>query len=217
MNESISNEVLLTGTVASELEFNHTIYGETFYNCNLKIPRLSGQADALPITISDRLLKFSPVQQGDRLAVIGQLRSYNKLVDGLSRLVLVTFVREIREEEEYVKHDMNKITLEGFLCKKPIFRATPFGREITDLLLAVNRGYNKSDYIPCIAWGRNARFASTFEVGDRIRLDGRVQSREYEKKDEEGNVTVKTAYEVSIARIELVDNTDNTDNTESTF
>jgi primosomal replication protein N len=149
------------------------------------------------VTVSERLLEQHPLCEGALVGVKGQLRSYNKLVDGRARLYLTIFAREMTEDTTAA----NEIELKGFVCKPPVFRVTPFGREITDLLIAVNRAYNKSDYIPCIVWGRNARYAAGFEVGDKVTMNGRVQSREYEKQLENGEVTVRTAYEVSIARL----------------
>lgn len=201
-----TNNVVLVGKVREELKFSHSIYGEGFYNTTLEIPRLSDVTDVLPITISERLLQNMELEEGVDLMISGQLRSYNKMVEGSNRLILTTFVREvdfiISEEEN---KNPNQIYLDGFICKKPSYRTTPFGREITDLLIAVNRPYNKSDYIPCIAWGRNARFAQGLEIGQRIKLWGRIQSREYQKKYPNGEVENKIAYEVSISKMESVE------------
>ena len=201
-----SNMVTLVGKIISEKEFSHEIYGEAFYTYTMEIPRLSEFCDNLPLTISERLLVDLDLKTGDVVKVEGQLRSYNKFVDGSNRLVLTIFVRDIidvysNEEEK----NPNQIYLDGYICKKPIYRETPFGREITDLLVAVNRAYNKSDYIPCISWGRNARFSSKLQIGDHIRIWGRIQSREYQKKYSEGNVVNKVAYEVSISKMEKVE------------
>ena len=194
--QDTTNSVSLAGRLKG-LELSHKIYGEAFYTFLLECARLSDKADMLPITISERLLEQHPLCDGALVSVKGQLRSYNKLVDGRARLYLTIFARELSEASATV----NEIELKGFVCKPPVFRVTPFGREITDMLIAVNRAYNKSDYIPCIVWGRNARYASVFEVGDKVTMSGRVQSREYEKQMENGDVTVRTAYEVSIARV----------------
>ena len=177
-----TNSVVLVGKIKEDLKFSHSIYGEGFYNTTVEIPRLSDVADVLPITISERLLQGIELIHGVDVMIEGQLRSYNKMVEGNNRLILTTFVRELdlTIPEEETKNP-NQIYLDGFICKKPSYRTTPFGREITDLLIAVNRPYNKSDYIPCIAWGRNARFAETLEIGQRIKLWGRIQSREYQK------------------------------------
>ncbi len=194
--QDTTNSVSVAGRL-SGLKLSHKIYGEAFYTFLLECARLSEKADQLPVTVSERLLEQYPLCDGAMVGVKGQLRSYNKLVDGRTRLYLTIFARELEENPT----SANEIELKGFVCKPPVFRVTPFGREITDLLIAVNRAYNKSDYIPCIVWGRNARYASGFTVGDKVSMNGRVQSRDYEKLLESGEVTVRTAYEVSIARL----------------
>ena len=180
-------------------------YGEGFYIYSIEIPRLSDVADRLPLTVSDRLLIEGGLKDGDIIKVEGQLRSYNKFIDNSNRLVLTIFAKHIVffEDRKEFKNP-NKIFLEGYICKPPVYRETPFGREITDLLIAVNRLYNKSDYIPTIAWGRNARFSSNLNVGDKIRIWGRIQSRQYQKRHLDGNVENKVAYEVSISKMERV-------------
>lgn len=209
-NYSQNNSLILVGKVTSEKEFSHEIYGESFYSFNLEIPRLSGTADMIPITISERLLTNFELEVGKEVVVEGQFRSYNTYEDTKSRLILTVFVKEIREknEEEEIKIP-NEVQLIGHICRKPIYRKTPFGREISDILLAVNRAYNKSDYIPCIAWGRNARFCADMETGTEIKIVGRVQSRAYEKKHEDGTVEAKTAYEVSVSSLELMEKEEN--------
>ncbi|MDI3529987.1 MAG: hypothetical protein PWQ23_1806 [Thermoanaerobacter sp.] len=202
-----NNVVVVVGKIFTDLEYSHELYGEEFFNFILEVPRLSETKDYLPVTISNRLFEGMNLQVGTRVKMEGQLRSYNRKSpeEGKNKLILTIFTRDIRvlSEDEVVKNP-NEIFLDGFICKKPVYRTTPFGREITDLLIAVNRPYNKSDYIPVIAWGRNARFSEKLEIGDRIRLWGRVQSREYQKKlgDE---VVTKVAYEVSITRMEVVE------------
>ena len=180
-----TNLVNLKGTIENNLQFSHEIFGEKFYTTKIKINRLSESYDVLPITISERLLEEVDLNENKLVKVTGQLRSYNKNIDNKNRLVLTIFVRDIKQEEEDNK-DPNSIFLDGYVCKEPIYRKTPLGREITDLLVAINRPYNKSDYIPSIVWGRNAKFAKNLNVGDRIQMWGRVQSREYEKKREDG-------------------------------
>ncbi len=199
-----TNKVYIEGKIASELEFSHEMYGEGFYSMKIEVPRLSEIADYLPVTVSERLIASMDMTLGKLVKVEGQLRSYNKYVDGGNRLILTVFVREIKEIEE-VSKSPNQIFLDGYVCKSPIYRTTPFGREITDLLIAVNRSYNKSDYIPAIAWGRNAKYSNTLEIGSHVKLWGRVQSREYEKKLGENNVIKKTAFEVSISKMESVE------------
>ncbi len=221
-----NNYLTLVGKVTGEKKLSHEIYGEKFYNFNISIPRLSGNADMIPITISERLMKPEDLTEGKNVLVKGQFRSYNSYENERNRLVLTVFAKDIieieeiveEEENEVVKKDnvTNEVILVGYICKKPIYRQTPFGREISDMLLAVNRAYNKSDYIPCIAWGRNARFCQSLDVGSQVKIIGRVQSRMYEKKFEDGTVQQRVAYEVSIGSLEIIDeneaiNTENTD------
>lgn len=212
-----TNVVTIVGKVVGEKEFSHEIYGEGFYIYTIEIPRLSDAVDQLPLTVSERLLVGLDLKDGDIVKVEGQLRSYNKFIDGSNRLVLTIFARDIVsfEEEKELKNP-NEIFLEGYICKAPVYRETPFGREITDLLIAVNRLYNKSDYIPTIAWGRNARFSSNLNVGDQIRIWGRIQSRQYQKKFSDGNVENKVAYEVSISKMEKVEENENKNEEEHT-
>ncbi|WP_373598955.1 single-stranded DNA-binding protein [Paraclostridium bifermentans] len=199
-----TNIVNLRGELEEELTFSHEIFGEKFYSTKIKIHRLSDTYDTLPITISERLLQEVNIKENNLVDVAGQLRSYNKNIDNRNKLVLTVFAREINVVNEETK-DPNSIFLDGYICKDPIYRKTPLGREITDLLVAINRPYNKSDYIPSIVWGRNAKFAKSLKVGDRIQMWGRVQSREYEKKLDNGDVQKRVAYEVSISKIKRLD------------
>lgn len=194
-----NNKVHLEGKILSLPRLSHQVFDENFYEIDLEVPRLSQSVDIIPVTISEKLLNENNFNVGKIIAVNGQFRSYNKQMDGKSKLVLTVFVRELVEP----KHDNNTNTIElvGFICKEPIYRTTPFKREICDVLVAVNRAYNKSDYLPCIAWGRNARFAKNLEVGEKISLLGRIQSREYEKKMENGESQTKVAYEISIIKL----------------
>lgn len=200
-NLMLNNKLYLEGRVASKLEFSHEMYGEGFYNFYLDVQRLSDAKDRLFVTVSERLITGMDLDVGKDIIVEGQLRSYNKFVDGSNRLILTVFTRNIQPCIEKSKNP-NQIFLDGFICKKPVYRTTPFGREISDMLLAVNRAYNKSDYIPTIAWGRNSRFCETLTVGDNIRIWGRLQSREYEKKVSDSEAIKKIAYEVSISKME---------------
>lgn len=202
-----NNKVLLIGKVVSETKFSHKVYGEGFYTFDLEVPRLSESADILPVTISERLLpSIGGSILGKVLEIEGQFRSYNQYEEGKNRLILTIFIFEVKEVGlSELSKNKNEINLNGFVCKTPIYRTTPFGREITDLLLAVNRSYHKSDYIPCITWGRNARFAQNLVTGDHIQISGRIQSRTYQKKLETGEVEIKTAYEVSISKMEQVE------------
>ena len=201
-----NNHLILMGKVASEKRYSHEIYGEKFYIFNLEVQRLSSTVDIIPITVSERLLTSVSLELGSELKVEGQFRSYNNYENEKNRLILTVFAKEIIpiSLEENNEEVSNEVILVGYICKKPIYRQTPFGREIADILLAVNRAYNKSDYIPCIAWGRNARFCENMEVGTEVRLTGRVQSRMYEKKHEDGTVEERVAYEVSVASLEIV-------------
>lgn len=203
-NINLNNEVVLRGTVASELNFSHEVYAEGFYSFLLDVPRLSDISDIINITVSERLIKDLNIKPGDVVTVNGQFRSYNNYSDQGSKLILTVFARDISVKDDTdSKQNPNHIFLNGFLCKKPVYRTTPFGREITDILVAVNRAYNKSDYIPCIAWGRNARFAGSLEVGENIKIWGRIQSREYQKRISEQDTITKTAYEISISKMEI--------------
>lgn len=201
-NASPTNRVTLTGRISSEPRYSHEIYGEAFYEFSLEVKRLSDMADTLPVVVSERLLLCCEVKVGKNVTVVGQLRSYNKLVEDKSRLMLNVFVRDIYDADR--ASTPNAIELHGFLCKPPVFRTTPFNREICDILLAVNRAYNKSDYIPAIAWGRNAGFAKYLSVGEEIEITGRLQSREYQKKISEEVLVTKVAYEVSISKIDVI-------------
>ncbi|MBQ7453408.1 MAG: single-stranded DNA-binding protein [Clostridia bacterium] len=196
-----NNIAIIKGEVQGEPTFSHSVLGEGFYNLTVKVSRLSCEADYIPVTISERLM--GDVTDGTEVAFSGQFRSYNKLVGDKSKLMLTMFVRERLDPKSC--EEINKITLTGYICKDPIYRTTPFGREISDLLIAVNRAYNKSDYLPCIAWGRNARFSMGLEVGEKVELIGRIQSRNYQKKLEDGAVETRTAYEISISSIGLAD------------
>ena len=213
-----NNYLTLVGKVTSDKKFSHEIYGERFFSFDLSIPRLSGNADIIPIVVSERLINDEMLSIDNKLLIKGQFRSYNSYENEKNKLILTVFAKDIEEveenqeveENEFAKKDMvtNEVVLIGFVCKKPIYRQTPFGREIADLLLAVNRAYNKSDYIPTIAWGRNARFCQNLEVGTQVKIIGRVQSRTYEKKYEDGTVETKVAYEVSICSLEIINEED---------
>ena len=212
---SENNHIIMVGKVTSDKRFSHEIYGEKFYIFDLSVPRLSGNSDIIPITISERLMVNGELPIGTKITVEGQFRSYNSYGEGKNKLVLTVFAKNVtlledQESEVEARKDFisNEVTLIGYICKKPVYRQTPFGREIADILLAVNRAYSKSDYIPCIAWGRTARFCENMEVGTEVKLVGRVQSRQYEKKHEDGTVENKVAYEVSVGSLEVVNQKD---------
>ena len=213
-NYADNNHLILMGKVTSDKRFSHEIYGECFYIFDLEVPRLSDTADIIPVTISERLIQDEKMSVGSKVLIRGQFRSYNSYENEKNKLILTVFAKDIFYEEEIEEQiqteeskepTSNEVILTGYICKKPIYRQTPFGREIADLLLAVNRAYNKSDYIPAIAWGRTARFCQNLEVGTEVKVTGRVQSRTYEKKFEDGTAITKVAYEVSIGSLEVID------------
>lgn len=199
MNYDSENRVYLSGIVNSLPVWSHEVFGEGFYEFYLAVSRLSEQKDFLPVTVSERLMNDTKIELGAELSLSGQFRSYNKLVNDKSKLMLTVFVRDFLGADASL--NPNSIELTGFVCKPPIYRTTPFKREICDLLLAVNRAYSKSDYIPCITWGRNARYAKNINVGERVSIAGRIQSREYIKKISETESEVRTAYEISVNKI----------------
>lgn len=206
-----NNSIKLVGKITSEIEFNHETYGEKFYDTKIQVKRLSGDFDEINLIVSERLLLGKKIELSTMVEVNGQLRSYNYYTEeeNKRRLLLNVFVKDIRVvsdkeiQEDESLDTTNEVELIGHICKKPIYRKTPFGREISDLLIAVNRPYGKSDYLPCIAWGRNARFTENLSVGQVIRIVGRMQSRSYTKELEDGKVEERTAYEVSIATLEI--------------
>ena len=214
-NYTENNYLVLIGKIISDKTFSHEIYGESFYVFNLEVPRLSGNEDIIPITISERLIANFDLTIGRKVVIEGQFRSYNSYENERNRLVLTVFAKDIIDyKEEQEENVSNEVVLNGYVCKKPIYRKTPFGREISDILLAVNRAYNKSDYIPCIAWGRNARFCENMEVGTEVKVVGRVQSRTYEKKFEDGRTEQRVAYEVSIGSLEVINKDENSNQNE---
>ncbi len=203
-----NNTVNIIGKIVSEQEFSHEVYGEGFYKFNIESQRLSEIPDIIPVTISERLCDRSVLCPEVAVNIVGQLRSYNNYFDSKNRLIMTVFAKDVEILEQDKIKSMNQIYLNGFVCKKPVYRKTPFGREISDILIAVNRAYGKSDYIPLIAWGRNARFGGSLSVGDNIQIWGRIQSRKYQKKLEDGDSIEKTAYEVSVSKIERASNTE---------
>lgn len=199
-----NNQVTIMGTIVSGYQFSHEIFGENFYMVDVQVPRLSDSADIIPIMISERIVDVEADAVGANVIINGQFRSYNRHESKKNRLLLSVFARDIEFVDEVVENEKtNQIYLDGYICKPPVYRKTPLGREITDLLLASNRPYGKSDYIPCICWGRNARYASSFEVGMRCVIWGRIQSREYMKKISEDELERRIAYEVSVSKLEL--------------
>ena len=196
-----NNSVTISGMVMGEPVYSHEIYGEKFYEVTLSVKRLSGMDDYLPISVSEHLMSET-FHEGQMVTVAGQFRSYNKTIGDKSKLMLTVFVRDVLPYDESI--NPNTLELTGYICKPPIYRTTPFNREICDVLIAVNRQYNKSDYIPCIVWGRNARFAGSLAVGEHINVVGRVQSRNYQKKLPDESVVTRTAYEVSVSKITVI-------------
>ena len=201
-----NNQVTVMGEIISDFSFSHEIFGEGFYMVDIQVARLSESMDIIPVMVSERLLDVSGDYKGMMVVINGQFRSYNRHEERKNKLVLSVFAREIEFVDEISENiKTNQIFLDGFVCKAPVYRKTPLGREIADLLLAVNRPYGKSDYIPCICWGRNARYASGFEVGGHVQVYGRIQSREYVKKLSETEVEHRVAYEVSVSKIEYLE------------
>ncbi len=201
-----NNQVTVMGEIVSEFSYSHEIYGEGFYMVDVRVQRLSESYDIIPVMMSERLLDVTANYIGMLICISGQFRSYNRHEERKNRLVLSVFAREVEFVEQVEESSKsNQIYLDGYICKEPIYRKTPLGREIADLLLAVNRPYGKSDYIPCICWGRNARYASNFSVGERCAIWGRIQSREYMKKLDEENVEKRVAFEVSVSKLELME------------
>ena len=201
-----NNQVTVMGEIISDFSFSHEIFGEGFYMVDISVKRLSDSYDIIPVMVSERLLDVNADYKGMYICINGQFRSYNRHEEHKNRLVLSVFAREVEfidEMEESSK--TNQIYLDGYICKEPIYRKTPLGREIADVLLAVNRPYGKSDYIPCICWGRNARYASQFKVGERCAVWGRIQSREYMKKLDEEHIERRIACEVSVSKLEILD------------
>ncbi|MBE6021371.1 MAG: single-stranded DNA-binding protein [Firmicutes bacterium] len=203
--EDVYNKITLKGTIVSEVRFSHKVYGEDFVEFDMSIMRTSGYKDIIPVTVSGRLLGTNKLSTGDYICVEGQIRTYNRFTEGKNRLLITVFVRELEiiEETEF-EFDENYVFIEGYICREPFYRISPKGREITDLMIAVNRMYGKSDYIPCIAWSRNAKYARLLDVGTKIRVSGRIQSREYRKKVDEDRFLTGIAREVSIHKIEEI-------------
>lgn len=206
-----NNNITLAGVVEKEPEYSHEVFGERFYVFMLKCSRMSSNKDTLPVMISDRLVDIREIKVGQVVTAVGQIRSFNRHIDDVkSKLILSVFARELKiltqdATELSFEEDINTVILDGYICKPPIYRCTPKGREIADILVAVNRPYGKSDYIPCIAWGRNARFAGGLETGEHIQIQGRFQSREYSKKISDNEIETRTAYEVSVSRIDYAE------------
>ena len=197
-----NNKVYIAGEVISEPKLSHNIYDENFYEFDIKISRLSDSFDVIPVTISERLMQENSITIGSLIAGNGQFRSYNKMEDGKSKLILTVFIRDVVPYEE--KDNSNFIEITGYVCKEPVYRITPFNREICDVLLAVNRNYNKSDYLPCIAWGKNAKKVNQLSIGDKVSVSGRIQSRTYQKKVNNELVS-RVAYEVSLGKVDVLE------------
>jgi len=200
-----NNTICLAGEILTKFQYSHTVFGESFYFTTISVERLSGQTDCLPVLVSERIFNVRHSHKGQMVTVTGQLRSHNRWDGEKKKLELFVFAREVTAIGAFMNCTANnQIAMDGYLCKRPVFRGTPLGRKITDLLVAVNRSHGKSDYIPCIVWGRNASYVSKMPVGSRIQIVGRFQSREYEKMLDDGSVETRTAYEVSVNRIEIL-------------
>ena len=204
-----NNQVVVMGEIVSGFSYSHEIFGEGFYMVDVQVARLSDSLDIIPVMVSERLVDVTEDYRGCAVVITGQFRSYNRHEEKKNKLVLSVFAREIDFVDEIQESaKTNQIFLDGYICKEPVYRKTPLGREIADLLLAVNRPYGKSDYIPCICWGRNARYAAGFSVGDRCLVWGRIQSREYMKKLSEEDLEKRVAYEVSVSKLDVPDEED---------
>ena len=199
----MTNQAIVAGEVITEFQFSHEIFGEGFYTLKIQVRRLSDATDEIPLLVSERLVDVTKNYIGRKLEAKGQFRSYNKHESEKNHLILSLFVRELEWIDSYENRKPNYIMLDGYICKEPVYRMTPLGREICDILLAVNRAYGKSDYIPCICWGRNARFAGNLEIGSHIQVLGRIQSRKYQKKVGEHQIISRTAYEISVNKLEI--------------
>ncbi len=198
-----NNKVFIGGRVVEKPELSHEVYGEKFYRFSVKTDRLSEQEDILPVIISERVTNIEDISVGDMVQISGQFRSYNMPSETRNKLVLSIFVKELEYTDDEKILSVNNAVLEGYICKNPIYRKTPLGREIADILVAVNRTYKKSDYIPCILWGRNAKYCENLEIGTKVSIEGRIQSRNYEKKLEDGQIQKKVAYEVSVSKFSI--------------
>lgn len=198
-----NNKVFIGGRVVEKPELSHEVYGEKFYHFSVKTDRLSEQEDILPVIISERVTNIEDISVGDMVQISGQFRSYNMPSETRNKLVLSIFVKELEYTDDEKILSVNNAVLEGYICKNPIYRKTPLGREIADILVAVNRTYKKSDYIPCILWGRNAKYCENLEIGTKVSIEGRIQSRNYEKKLEDGQIQKKVAYEVSVSKFSI--------------
>ena len=181
------NQVVITGKIAMDFTFSHKICGECFYKAELQVKRLSDSVDTIPVLISEQIADITKSRVGEFAEIYGEFHSHNLREENHTRLELYT----------------NRILLEGTICKPTVYRKTPLKKEITDLLLAVNRSFGKSDYIPCICWGSTARYAADLKVGTRVMVWGRIQSREYKKRIEENETQKRIAYEVSINTLEV--------------
>lgn len=200
-----NNNITISGKIVSDLELSHEVYNEKFYKFYIKSERLSNQEDILPVIISERMINLDELEENKNIRIDGQFRSYNEQRENGNKLVLSIFVKGIdfiSDDDSLTQNDANFI---GYVCKNPIYRKTPLGREIADVLIAVNRTYKKSDYIPCILWGRNAKYCENLEVGTKVKVNGRIQSRNYEKKLDENNIIKKTAYEVSVSKFAVAE------------
>ena len=200
-NPREANRVVLCGTVAGKPEYSHMSRDVEFYTFPLEVARLSGNIDRLNIIARRQLLENIEIEENSFLTVCGELRSFNNKSDVGNKLIITVYAREICFDGIT---DVNNVYLTGTLCKKPTLRTTPMGRDICDLMLAVNRHYGRSDYLPCIAWGTKARDASQWDVGTVISLEGRIQSRRYIKTID-GQAFEKIAFEVSVTELSIVE------------
>ncbi|MBO5322638.1 MAG: single-stranded DNA-binding protein [Oscillospiraceae bacterium] len=197
--EHTNNQITLRGTLATLPEFSHENHGRRFYRFYLEVPRLSGAVDMLPVVAEEHVLNEMDLSGGEMLTVTGQVRTHNSRTDGVRRLLIFVYAMRIEAEDG---EPINDVQLDGLICKEPVYRRTPLGREICDVMLAVPRGFHRADYLPCILWGRTAQEIAQLDVRDGVRIVGRLQSRVYTKVTEEGPQE-RTAYEISALTAEV--------------
>ena len=197
-----SNRIIIKGSIAAPPVYDHSVLGEAFFKMTVAAKRLSGTADFVPVTVSERLLgeDESAYDEGEPILISGQIRSYDQRTENGNHLILTVFAREISVPE--AGEDVNEAELVGHIVKPVVYRTTPFSREIADMLISVGRRYGKNDRLPAIAWGRNARFAGGLMPGDAVAVRGRMQSRRYQKLLPNGETLERTAYEISCSSIE---------------
>ena len=199
--EHTYNQIIVRGSLTALPRFSHENHGKRFFRFSLEVPRLSGNVDILPVVAEEKILNQMDLSGGEMLTVIGQIRSHNTRQEGVRRLLVFIFAADMIAEDA---EPMNDVMIEGPLCREPVYRRTPLGREICDAMIAVPRAFNRADYLPCILWGRTAQDISRCHTRDRVRITGRLQSRVYTKLTDDGPIE-RTAYEISALSAEVLD------------